>query len=371
MMHDDWPPWPDSKLIVATVGKRASWMTIWRGTTRDDRGDFRSLANAARATVGLMRTNTWTWIIALGVTLASVGCKSGGHPNSAPPLSVSENVSNPVASAFTTKTTSPTNCPAGMADIPAGTYRVAGPTHMGKPGDTVAVSEFCLDKTEVTVDAYKGCVDSGNCDQPGAYVNNPKQISCNWMHTPSRGNHPINCVGWNQATKYCSWLGKRLPTEAEWEWAARNGDRGDLYPWGNIAPNETLLNACGAERLRNHSREDSSTMYGGNDNWEETAPVGSFPKGDNRWGVSDLAGNVAEWTHLKHSGFPRDFCGSRGGSWYSSDSAEVTASNSDLTPCFLVASIGFRCTKAPFTNNPVPAPMTTPSASVLEHRPEP
>lgn len=144
---------------------------------------------------------------------------------------------------------------------------------------------FCLDLTEVTVDAYAACVASGTCTAPKA-----SGAFCNWGAS-GKGNHPINCVAWSQATAFCSAEHKRLPTEEEWVWAARGGNRGAYaYPWGNAEPRAQLC----------WKRVD-----------EGTCAVGSFAAGDNPWGVHDLAGNVSEWVVLAGSGL----AAVRGGTW--------------------------------------------------------
>ena len=118
-----------------------------------------------------------------------------------------------------------------MAAIPGGTYT------MGDRRDTVTVGAFCLDVTEVTVSAFGTCVSSGACSSDGlgtqSYDGKDQgKGACNWG-IPGREKHPINCVDWSQSATYCHAQGKRLASEEEWEWAARGGDEGRAYPWGN------------------------------------------------------------------------------------------------------------------------------------------
>jgi eukaryotic-like serine/threonine-protein kinase len=198
----------------------------------------------------------------------------------------------------------PSSCSEGMVAMPSGGWTSPLRLH-----EAFHVAPFCLDITEVTVDSYKRCVDAGTCSDPLPYsatVTREKQ--CNWGR-PDRGRHPINCVDWYQASSYCASLGKRLPGLPELEWATRNGDEGTLYPWGDSEPNATLLNACGPECWSEFPhpvgydqlglplpQNSDRPLYSEDDGFAGTAPVGSFPKGDNRWGVHDLAGNVMEWT---------------------------------------------------------------------------
>jgi len=144
-----------------------------------------------------------------------------------------------------------------------------------KPGRTVEVATFKIDKTEVTAGQYARCVDAGSCSSNGLTQGD----QCNWQKS-GREEHPINCVDWNQAVAYCEWAGKRLPTEAEWEKAARGTD-GRKYPWGSAGYG-------GAGRVANISGSD--------DGYEYTAPVGSFPAGASPSGALDMIGNVWEWT---------------------------------------------------------------------------
>jgi formylglycine-generating enzyme required for sulfatase activity len=143
---------------------------------------------------------------------------------------------------------------------------------------------ICVAITEVTVDAYDKCVVAGTCSEPDAYdANDAKKKYCNWKNS-SRGNHPINCVDWDQASTYCSWVRGRLPTSNEWLWVAQAGDKGWKHPWGDDAQKDQLC-------------WDGEGNSLGKGNRHSTCPVGSYPAGDNLWGVKDLEGNVSEWTY--------------------------------------------------------------------------
>jgi formylglycine-generating enzyme required for sulfatase activity len=118
----------------------------------------------------------------------------------------------------------------------------------------VTLTSFCIDRTEVTVAAYQACSDSGACRRASSKVTWPKikpdaikrySPLCN-VGKAGRQDHPINCVTWKMADRYCREQGKRLPTEAEWEFAARGPD-GRRYPWGDDPPSSADLNACGSE----------------------------------------------------------------------------------------------------------------------------
>jgi len=187
-----------------------------------------------------------------------------------------------------------------------------------------------VDRSEVTVDAYLRC---GECGPTGVGP------YCN-AHRLGLGNHPVNCVNWYQADAYCRSVGKRLPTEAEWEYAARGGSRQLDFPWGPEPPDGR---ACW--------KRDSG-MLG-------TCPVGSFAPG--AYGLLDMAGNVWEWVHDWHAPYttlaednPRGpMAGTtrvfRGGSWldsYSRDFGYRILSGSmrfDAPPSERLANLGFRC----------------------------
>lgn len=157
-----------------------------------------------------------------------------------------------------------------------------------KPQHKVTLSQYDIDIYEVTVAQYKLCVQAGKCSAPSTY-----NTMCNW-NTPCKEQHPVNCVMWPQADAYCKWIGGRLPTDAEWEKAARGGCEKypnkncatamPKYPWGDSGwgcTNAVTQNGCGTG---------------------STASVGSKPTGKSVYGVHDLIGNVLEWTQDYYSG---------------------------------------------------------------------
>ncbi|PRQ05319.1 Serine/threonine-protein kinase pkn1 [Enhygromyxa salina] len=139
-----------------------------------------------------------------------------------------------------------------------------------EPGGWVTVSPFFIDIHEATVESYEDCVDDGACGET------PDEPDCNATRN-DRDDHPINCVSWDNAAAYCAWRGLRLPTEAEWERAAR-GDELRLYPWGDDPP------SCELAVVDGEGCGGSSTQ-----------PVGSLREGDSPFRVADMAGNVSEW----------------------------------------------------------------------------
>jgi formylglycine-generating enzyme required for sulfatase activity len=209
-----------------------------------------------------------------------------------------------------------------MVSLPGGTFK------MGKRGDTVTVQPFSLDATEVTADAYAACVRGGGCtaDHPGEWTLYGKEFTadgrCNYG-VIGKGNHPINCVDWNQATAYCRWAGKRLPTEEEWEWAARGQSRGTQYPWGDEEP--------GSRACWNRS---------------ETCAVGSYPAGDAPGGIHDLAGNVWEWTASKYAA-NSSLRVLRGGGFSDDATALLASIRGRYDPAPRYNYVGFRCSRTP------------------------
>ncbi|MCB9645569.1 MAG: SUMF1/EgtB/PvdO family nonheme iron enzyme [Deltaproteobacteria bacterium] len=219
--------------------------------------------------------------------------------------------------------------PAEMVAVPAGPFikgcvpKPGAPECYGgeRPERTVILEAFSIDKTEVTVAAFKRCVDAGACEASTFRSGE----SCNWGR-PERDQHPMNCVNWSGADAFCRWAGRRLPTETEFEKAARGTD-GRRYPWGN-APS-----SCAYAVL-----DDGGNACG---RGETTWQVGSKPAGASPYGALDMAGNVWEWTSDWYvTGKSRVV---RGGS-YGSDPTGVRASGRTLfSPRDRLPHVGFRC----------------------------
>jgi formylglycine-generating enzyme required for sulfatase activity len=227
----------------------------------------------------------------------------------------------------------------------------------GWPQHAVTLTGYCIDITEVTVADFGQCVAGGKCTAASEPGTGSYESLCNGTR-PDRQDHPINCVTWNQAVAYCAAVGKRLPTEAEWEYAARGGD-GRRYPWGNDRPNETRVNACGDECRALAKRLGSTrVMYEGSDQWEGTAPVRSFPAGQSPFGAFDMAGNVAEWvadwfgpyTEARSSNPRGPQTGTmrvvRGSAWYEVNPLWVSGLvRGKYGPAASSSILGFRCAR--------------------------
>jgi formylglycine-generating enzyme required for sulfatase activity len=199
--------------------------------------------------------------------------------------------------------TQPAQPPDGMVYVPGGTFDMGPPQSvtMGKGPERNQVSPFFLDRTEVTVAAYLACVRAKGCT-----ASKPEE-ECNATAKKPRLKHPMNCITKGQAEQYCVAQGKRLPSAAEWEFAARGTD-GRIYPWGNAAAVDQL---CWQGKIFGVG----SGRVGGV--VKSTCPVGSFPEGASPYGALDMAGNVAEWTStVENSSEGRSSFHTRGGSYW-------------------------------------------------------
>lgn len=205
------------------------------------------------------------------------------------------------------------------------------------PQHPVTINAFEMTATEITFSQYIVCVDEGICTEPDPWP----EPNCHWGMN-GVDDYPVDCVDWFQSIQFCSWVGGRLPTEAEWEYAARNAGMVIDYPWGLDLPTECV-----------HA------------NYNRCAPVVSqacsYPQGNTGYGLCDLAGNLAEWTQDclqgNYIGAPTD--GSaweecvdenharvvRGGSWVSGASDIRTYSRGYNWPFSRNGYTGIRCVK--------------------------
>ncbi|MGZ3418932.1 MAG: SUMF1/EgtB/PvdO family nonheme iron enzyme [Polyangiales bacterium] len=276
----------------------------------------------------------------------------------------------PSASESAAPVAAKTKCPAGMAEIPGGKFFMGSDTgeENEKPAHNVTLSPYCMDLHEVTVEDYKKCSDGGDCKRAWAVVDwpdiTPKEKKtytplCNINDPEGKAKHPVNCIDWQMAVTYCEAQKKRLPSEAEWEFAARGPD-GRVYPWGDELPDETHLNACGKECLDwgRKTGEQVKAMYKGDDGFPNTAPVGSFPKGASRYGLVDVVGNVWEWTFDWDGKYTADSLTDpkgpskgedrvvRGGAWNGAFASWVRPSfRYSFPPETKSHAVGFRCAK--------------------------
>jgi formylglycine-generating enzyme required for sulfatase activity len=173
----------------------------------------------------------------------------------------------------------PRACPRGMAYLPPGSYATFADLEAarlrGTPADlrTARVPALCMDQTQVTVEAYAECVRAERCGELGTALCDANS------NAKGKEKHPVNCVPFKEAADYCSFKGKRLPSEDEWEWAARGAEKGTTYPWGEKA-----------------TAADQACWTGRDGSAWRSCPVGSFPQSDSPQGIHDLVSSVKEWT---------------------------------------------------------------------------
>lgn len=250
---------------------------------------------------------------------------------------------------------SPTTAPAGltiikdrlgveMVQIQGATFMMgnnAGLYDDEKPANSVFVSTFYLDRYEVTNALFQQCVAVEICSRPDKVFSATRE---SYFGNASYDNFPAIYVSWYDADRFCRWRGTRLPTEAEWELAARSGQNGDapVYPWGSQEPGCDPGAVNGAQN-RNCSPAD-------------TLQVGSFSA--NAFGLYDIAGNVWEWTSTLYAIYPYDASVVenadapgprilRGGSYTSQTKFLRTTNRYIEEPTIAGPSIGFRCALSP------------------------
>ncbi len=241
-----------------------------------------------------------------------------------------------------------------MVYVPAGQFEMGSTEGSAdeQPVHTVILDGFWIDQTEVTNAQYQKCVEAGKCQSP---------TTCNWgkptYGEADKADHPAVCVDWQGAQDYCEWTGGRLPTEAEWEYAAR-GPEERIYPWGDEFD-------CAKGNFDDETVIDGNVVSDGEgcDGFDKTAPVGTFPDAVSWCGALDMSGNVWEWTNDWYDG---DYYSSspnenpfgpergsskvvRGSSWhnYNEPSLRAAYRTYSRTPDSSTYYIGFRCMHRP------------------------
>jgi len=288
-----------------------------------------------------------TSMILVGLAVVVAGCAPEAPPDTPVPQptsaatatqpisgeAASPTPAGPTATPFPTSTPRPaataTSAPSNKPNtvyIPGGPFILGSNTGLEDetPQQEISISAFNIDVYPVTNAEYKQFVDATGHSTPRTWEGG--------TYPADTADHPVVWVNWEDAKAYCEWAGKRLPTELEWEKAARGTD-GRTYPWGESF-----------DASKCNSKESG---LGG------TSPVGSYPDGVSPFGISDMAGNVWEWTadwYQAYRGslyelgrYGEQYKVLRGGSWFDGQELQRTTTRKSFAPNQGFSTIGFRC----------------------------
>ena len=323
------------------------------------------------------RSRMWIWLrtnifgIILGVVVAIIAISVLNRPSTSltpaatptipPPTITATPTYTPTKTPTPTRTNTPTITPTStvivtqidMKDDMVQVFIPAGEFNMGLDGGrdnempihTVYLDEYWIDRTEVTNAQYALCVAAGTCKRP---LDLSSQTSDRYKDS-FYANHPVVFVDWNQAKNYCTWAGRRLPTEAEWEKAARGTDE-RIYPWGNTFDG-TLVNYCDVNCWANWK----DINY--DDGYATTSPVGTYSSAASPYGMLDMVGNVYEWVADWSGPYTSELQSNptgpasgkehslRGGSWGDDIDHIRSVIRADEPSDFRRDFIGFRCAR--------------------------
>jgi formylglycine-generating enzyme required for sulfatase activity len=278
----------------------------------------------------------------------------------------------------------PPPVPAGMVPVPAGNFQMGCDTTSlfdcseanfahEVPLHTVYLDDYYIDIHEVTNSQYAQCVAAGACEIPKTHESDGDTWYADGHYDkPQFGNYPVVWIPWDDANNYCTWAGKSLPTEAQWEKAARGSSDTRIWPWGNTPPDCSLANYW-RDMANNEGKCGTHTPEMGGDDIS-TSAVGSYPQGASPYGVMDMAGNVSEFVmDFKNTTYYQEYApdawpanpineegidkGHRGGSWDTSDlQLRVSYRSSGGGTDGRSGNVGFRCASSPPTDTPEPLP---------------
>jgi formylglycine-generating enzyme required for sulfatase activity len=231
-----------------------------------------------------------------------------------------------------TETPKPERISSEMVLVPAGEFTMGSSNEDERPPHAVFVEAFEMDQFEVVNDEFQRFVDETGYQTEGEQAGEEDD----WRaHAEGKPRHPVVKVTFNDARAYCEWAGKRLPSEAEWEKAAR-GTEQLAYPWGN--------------------EWDPGRANAKESGYRGTTVAGSFPQGASPYGAMDMAGNVAEWTTDWFKAYPGgDFASPyfgeryrviRGGGWFTEEELVRTAERSASSEDLRNDDVGFRCVRS-------------------------